>query len=136
MIRYSILFDVFRLFQSVFLILLMELLHWWVREELLTSSSWNCSEHLMDGLLTEWIRNWLNGCIVVNNLCPPGTSHDTLVIVLPAIFIIFVLNMNSGVLDTLSKFVDDKPQEVQEGLVLVLHISQGNPKHKNRLSND
>lgn len=71
----------------------------------------------MDGLLTEWIRNWLNGLIwrvVVNNLRPPVTSRDTLLIV-PALFIIFILNMNSGVLDTLSKFVNDKSWEVQEG---------------------
>lgn len=93
----------------------------------------------MDGLLTEWIRNWLNGLIrrvVVYNLHLPVTSRDTLVILLPALFIIFVFNMNSGVLDTLSKFVNDKSQEVQEGQVLVLHINQGSPKHKTRLRNE
>jgi len=132
----------------------------------------NSKRHRFDGWGTWWIRYWLNSRtqrVAVNGLmskCRPVTSGiPQESIVAPALFNIFVSDMESGTECTLSKSADDTRlcgvAETLEGrdtihrdlgklerwaredivkfnkaMCKVLHMGQGNPKHRYRLDGE
>ncbi|KAK4830729.1 LOW QUALITY PROTEIN: hypothetical protein QYF61_013179 [Mycteria americana] len=117
--------------------------------------------HGFDGWTTWWIRNWLGGCtqrVVVNGSMSkwrPVTSGDPQGLILgPALFNIFVGDMESGIECAVSQFADNTKlcdardldrlerwacanlTKFNKVKCKVLHMGWGNPKHKYRLGKE